>query len=120
MSKPIIRNIKNINLRHGHEDTVKVWRFFAESEFVSPLISFSENIVEPGMNVPPHDHIGKEEIYYITNGSGILWIDDEETPVAKGDAILIPHESRHGILNNSDEELRFILVEANISETKNV
>ena len=37
-------------------------------------------------------------------------IEDEEVLIEKGDAILVPPGIKHGILNNGDKPLKFVLL----------
>ena len=55
-----------------------------------------------------HYHPRTEEIYYITQGTGRMRIEDEERDVAVGDAIAIPPGKKHKIWNTGDDTLRLL------------
>jgi len=53
--------------------------------------------VAPGATSPPHFHRVTEEIYFITEGDGVIVIDDVATPIKPGDCIRIPTYTVHSI-----------------------
>lgn len=72
-------------------------------------LSIADIIIPAGVKVKPHYHEVIEEIYFVSGGSGIMWLDGKEKKVVKGDAIVIKPGERHSIHNNTDEELRLIV-----------
>lgn len=72
-------------------------------------LSIADIIIPAGVKVKPHYHKEIEEIYFVSGGSGIMWLDGKEKKVVKGDAIVIKPGERHSIHNNTDEELRLIV-----------
>ena len=72
-------------------------------------LSIADIIIPAGVKVKPHYHEVIEEIYFVSGGSGIMWLDGKEKKVVKGDAIVIRPGERHSIHNNTDEELRLIV-----------
>jgi mannose-6-phosphate isomerase-like protein (cupin superfamily) len=45
---------------------------------------------------PKHMHPNTNEIQYILEGSGTVWLGDKEVPVKPGDLIIIPKGTAHG------------------------
>ncbi len=72
-------------------------------------LSIADIIIPAGVKVKPHYHKVIEEIYFVSGGSGIMWLDGKEKKVVKGDAIVIRPGERHSIHNNTNEELRLIV-----------
>ena len=72
-------------------------------------LSIADIIIPAGVKVKPHYHEVIEEIYFVSGGSGIMWLDGKEKKVVKGDAVVIRPGERHSIHNNTDEELRLIV-----------
>lgn len=72
-------------------------------------LSIADIIIPAGVAVRPHYHAVIEEIYFISEGTGIMFIDGQEKRVVKGDAIVIRPGERHSIRNDTDEELRLIV-----------
>lgn len=70
--------------------------------------SLAEARLQPGNSTTRHYHPLAEEIYYITNGTGLMELDSVTRTVAPGDAIAIPPGAVHKITNTGKEELRFL------------
>jgi quercetin dioxygenase-like cupin family protein len=51
--------------------------------------------LDGGTEVPSETHDGSSEYVYLLEGSGVMSIDGEQTPVAAGDAIQIPSGIEH-------------------------
>ncbi|KAL4884130.1 RmlC-like cupin domain-containing protein [Aspergillus karnatakaensis] len=56
-----------------------------------------------------HRHT-QSEIYYITTGKGIVFIDGKEYPVEKGSVVFIPGDAEHGIWNTEKNVLEWFYV----------
>lgn len=54
---------------------------------------------------PLHTHKDIEEILLILNGEGEAWVDGETGKFKKGDAVLLPANSKHQVRNTGDESL---------------
>ncbi len=72
-------------------------------------LSIADIKIPAGVSVRPHYHEVIEEIYFISDGSGIMFIDGKEKRVVKGDAIVVRPGERHSIRNDTEEELRLIV-----------
>jgi mannose-6-phosphate isomerase-like protein (cupin superfamily) len=100
------RDAKVIRTPHGSEIRPLVDRT------TSPInqCSLAEEILPPGATVTSHHHEVIEEIYYITEGEGVMRIDDEEREVREGDAIYIPRFARHTLTNTGDGPMKILLI----------
>lgn len=67
--------------------------------------SLAEATIGPYILTALHYHKVTEEIYYITQGSGIMTLGDRTCRVVPGDAIAIPPGQIHQIFNDGDEDL---------------
>ena len=47
-------------------------------------------------NVPKHMHLGANEMQYILEGTGTIWLGDKEVQVKPGDLVIIPKGTAHG------------------------
>ncbi|MET4386596.1 mannose-6-phosphate isomerase-like protein (cupin superfamily) [Bradyrhizobium sp. F1.4.3] len=47
-------------------------------------------------NVPKHMHPNTNEIQYILDGTGTIWLGDKEVTVKPGDLVIIPKGTPHG------------------------
>ena len=70
--------------------------------------------IVPGQhNCPLHSHAGMAEFFVILSGEGIMYKNDEEYPVHKGDCFYQEPGTRHRMLNTSGEEDLVFFVIAN-------
>jgi len=67
--------------------------------------SLAEAIVAPGQQTAMHRHLQSEEIYYIQQGTGTMYVGDESRDVVVGDSIAIPAGTFHSILNTGQDNL---------------
>ena len=67
--------------------------------------SLAEATVTPGQTTIKHLHKTSEEIYYITQGKGVMYLEDESFEMAIGDSVVIPPETAHQITNTGDIDL---------------
>jgi len=55
-----------------------------------------------------HYHANTEELYHIQQGSGLMTLGEEQFPVAVGDTVCIPPNSKHKIKNTENIDLVFL------------
>jgi len=67
--------------------------------------SLAEAIVSPGQKTQTHRHLQSQEIYFIQQGQGTMYVADESREVSMGDSIAIPAGTYHSILNTGNEDL---------------
>jgi mannose-6-phosphate isomerase-like protein (cupin superfamily) len=72
-------------------------------------VSIADIIVPPGVTIRKHHHKVIEEIYYITAGEGIMWLNGATKKVGVGDAIVIRPGDIHSIRNPTTRDLRMIV-----------
>jgi mannose-6-phosphate isomerase-like protein (cupin superfamily) len=70
--------------------------------------SFAEATVPAGGKTLLHRHDKSEEIYHITEGSGMITLDSKELEVRKGDTICIVPGTPHRIQNTGKEPLKIL------------
>jgi mannose-6-phosphate isomerase-like protein (cupin superfamily) len=61
-----------------------------------------------GASTQEHYHARAEEIYFFTEGSGLMRIEGEERAVRAGDAVAIPPGSRHKLKNTGSGLMRLL------------
>jgi mannose-6-phosphate isomerase-like protein (cupin superfamily) len=47
-------------------------------------------------NVPKHMHLGANELQYILEGTGTIWLGDKEVKIKPGDLVILPKGPAHG------------------------
>lgn len=70
--------------------------------------SLAEARLPAGAKTMPHYHPITEEIYFLTEGSGLMQVEGELRDVGPGDAIAIPPGARHQITNTGDVALKLL------------
>lgn len=70
--------------------------------------SLAEACVLSGQTTQRHHHKQTEEIYFILEGSGTMFLGDECFDVTAGDSILIKPGTVHCIQNSTASSLRFL------------
>lgn len=68
--------------------------------------------LSPGDAMSYHRQREQEEFYYVISGPARIRIDEERIDVPEGTAIRIPPETPRQILNDSDDEHRWLVVGA--------
>jgi mannose-6-phosphate isomerase-like protein (cupin superfamily) len=114
-------------------DNIIEMRWLFQREFSGSVVFFHEVTVPPGKVEGTHQHIGSEELYYVTEGEGFAYMrvgDDpatdsfptvtrevfgigprefKELPVKPGSMIFTKSGGMHGIRNPSpDKPLKFV------------
>lgn len=83
----------------------------------TPGITLVHDIVlEPGVSVGLHEHVGDEEAYIILSGRGRYTRDDEQLEVTAGDVCLVRHGQKHSLANTGAVKMRVIVVCANMGD----
>lgn len=70
--------------------------------------SLAEARLPPGTTSLLHRHRVTEEIYHVTQGSGLMTLGDEVFGISVGDSILIPPGTPHRVENNGREALHIL------------
>lgn len=86
-----------------------------ESTFVAGLAAWSEGavsvldqIVSPGLIVPPHLHEHESQASYVVSGRIGFWVDGEEVEVGPGGYVHRPVGKPHSLWNKTDEPARML------------
>lgn len=69
--------------------------------------------VEPGSIVKPcHAHLKEEEVLYIEEGNGEVWVDKEIKKVNEGNFVFFPKGSKHMVRNTGKKRLKVVFIYA--------
>src|SRR5512146_3297028 len=63
--------------------------------------SLAHAVVKPGLTTWKH-RLRTSEVYYIIEGAGVMYIDDESKPVQQGSTVYIPPRAVQSIRNSGD------------------
>jgi mannose-6-phosphate isomerase-like protein (cupin superfamily) len=67
--------------------------------------SLAEARIAAGSSTLLHRHHQSEEIYHVTGGEGVMFLDDKRFPIKLGDSISIPPGTPHRVKNTGTDEL---------------
>ena len=73
-------------------------------------------IVEAKGEIPMHEHNLTDEIFYIIENSAIMIVDDQRFKVKEGDMIYVEKNEKHGFKNESNKELKIIVMKINFQK----
>jgi mannose-6-phosphate isomerase-like protein (cupin superfamily) len=111
-------SLKRFPLEEQHGKDVLYQIFFEDySEFdaVKPdsmkgFTSFSRVLLKPGTTNEMHVHYDQEQVYFVTQGGGIITVGDEEGEVKAGDVVFLPANIPHGFVNNTDKQTILLMI----------
>jgi mannose-6-phosphate isomerase-like protein (cupin superfamily) len=90
------------------KDTSVIREIIHPDQSIARNQSLAEATVPPGATTEAHYHPQSEEIYYVLSGEGLLRIEDDESPVWAGNAVVIAPKARHQIRNIGAVDLVFL------------
>lgn len=76
------------------------------------------NTWRAGLLGPPHNHEAKEQIFYITSGTGFIALGPERFSVKPGDTVYIPPSVVHQTIAGHDGPLTYVLFNAFLDDRK--
>jgi quercetin dioxygenase-like cupin family protein len=69
-------------------------------------------VLPPGGSTPYHYHDKRESVLIVISGKAKELVEGKRLPIEKGDILFIPAKEKHGVLNDSGAEFRFIEFQA--------
>jgi quercetin dioxygenase-like cupin family protein len=81
----------------------------------APNFSFRVFTIEPGGHTPLHSH-PFEHLNYVIEGNGVLFAENRENPIKKGDFLMVLPGETHQYRNNSTAPVLFICAVPNSYE----
>ncbi len=115
-----VRNWRDATPVVAHESAI-IWRLFDEKGKgglpydEAPLEGFQSltlHRMQAGKSGDYHEHEGREQVYYFTEGRGKMKIDGELYDVKEGDAVCVPPRTKHQMINDSDDWLAHLIITA--------
>jgi uncharacterized cupin superfamily protein len=87
------------------------WRL-ARKSLGAEAFGFNVVDIEPGGQIPAHNHSGddQEEVFVILEGEGTIVTDDEEHEAPAGTFCRLAPEVNRTIRNNSEARIRALLI----------
>ena len=101
-----IRTLDKARMRLAHEGTILAQGAFGGEE-IKASFGTAWGCLEPGMRQKP-ERAEVSKLYFIVEGQAEMAIEDEVSPLKKGDLLHIPAGSMHSIKNvGSDDVVTF-------------
>jgi len=100
----------NVNCHDGI-GTVKEVSFFKDKDFETNIRFMNYLTLPPGTSIGIHEHKNDEELYIILEGHGMMTVDGEDRTVESGDVIVNKPFGSHGLVNDSNQEMRILVLE---------
>lgn len=104
-----ISDLKNCEEFTAGDNTILRELFHPDKAALQLRYSLAHAIVRPGLTSYPH-RLTTSEVYYILEGKGLMFIDDETSEVFPGQAVYIPPNAKQCIQNTGTVDLVFLAI----------
>ncbi|MCK4596367.1 cupin domain-containing protein [candidate division WOR-3 bacterium] len=104
-----IKDLKNSKEFIAGDNTILRELLHPGKEDLKIHYSLAHAVVKPGDTSKTHT-LKTSEVYYILEGQGIIFIDDESAEVHYGQVIYIPPNSVQYIRNTGKNDLKFLCI----------
>lgn len=65
--------------------------------------------LEPGQEQKVHAHKDEDKLYFVLDGNGTFFVDDESQELGEGKIVFAPAGSNHGVKNTSEARLKLLV-----------
>ena len=99
------------SMKNNNYKETRPWGTF-ENLLESDDCKVKEIIIKPGQSPSYQYHHKRSEVWVITQGKGELKLEDETSPVRKGQVVFVRRLAKHQIKNTEEDvDLKFIEVQ---------
>lgn len=99
---------RDINALTEFSDVKQVRKKLVQSQkIVSEIVCY-----EPGQETVMHIHPAQDEVFYATEGRGVITFEDNEIPINQGETVFVPAGIRHGARSDADSRLVILFTKA--------
>jgi mannose-6-phosphate isomerase-like protein (cupin superfamily) len=103
-------------IAHNGNGILKKVRAYYDGDFQTPIDFIDYVIVPPGTTIGIHTHRNNEELYFIVKGKGKMYLQDDERPVKEGDVIVNPVGGKHGLTNDSENDMMIFIIQVSLEK----
>jgi mannose-6-phosphate isomerase-like protein (cupin superfamily) len=115
MSRGHVLQLSEVELEevraHGGAGLVRFRRVLPANAFEGPWNFVDYAVLPPGASIGRHTHGDDEELYVVLEGQGTMHLEGREFPVRAGHVVVNPRGGTHGLVNDSGEPLRLLVIE---------
>jgi mannose-6-phosphate isomerase-like protein (cupin superfamily) len=105
----LIKDLKNCQEFLAGDNTILRELLHPDKSDLKLHYSLAHAMVKPRKASRPHK-LKISEVYYILEGEGVMYIDDEWAKVRAGQAIYIPPDTKQYIKNTGNSDLKFLCI----------
>lgn len=105
----MIRNYENLK-SYTTKDKSEIIEIFHPNNSEIKNQSLALAVVAPQKRTKLHHHKNSEEVYFVLEGDGIIYLDGKEFKAEKNNAVLIKTGLKHNIKNTGSKELKFLCI----------
>ena len=103
------KNLEKIDPIEADEGT-KIRQIFHPHNTLSGIrYSLAQSIISVGHRSRLH-RMKTSEVYYILEGQGIMYVDDESIPISKNQAVYVKPMSKQFVENTGTDNLEFLCI----------
>lgn len=86
--------------------------WFKSTIFLSPNMLVGMDCLEPGQAQAPHQHAGRDKLYFVVAGEGEFSVGDATSRLGPGGMAWAPADMVHGVRNLGAERLTMLIAMA--------
>ncbi len=105
----LIKDLKNCKEFTAGDKTILRELLHPDKANLDLRYSLAHAELKPGLTSAPHK-LKTSEVYYILEGEGTIYIDNENAAVSSGQAVYIPPNSKQYIENTGKTDLKFLCI----------
>lgn len=99
---------------HDGEGIIDIQKVFKREDLNGAWDFALRVVMPPKSSMGLHEHGNDEEMYIILSGSGLMTIEGKEQRVQKGDMIFNKPYGKHGLLNDGNENIELLIIQASL------
>ncbi len=114
--KMMVRNylttpLEDVDKIHDGIGTAQHVSLFTREDFKTNIRFLNYTVLPAGVTIGLHPHGEDEELYMVLEGDGVMTVNGETQRVTSGDVIVNPPFGSHGIVNDSDKDMKLLVME---------
>ncbi|GGA66772.1 hypothetical protein GCM10011369_05440 [Neiella marina] len=115
----MVRNIyqqpaETLTALHQGEGQCQQQVIFRAEDFAGSWDFVIRLVMPPQSSIGEHRHDDNKELYLILSGQGCVVVNGEQRDVFAGDVVVNPPFGSHGLVNDSDEPLELLVLQASV------